>query len=221
MRAEIDGRRVRARARVVVADDHPLYRAGLSRALTGSGVIEVVGEAATGPEALETITRQRPDVALLDLHMPGLDGSQVAAAVLRDGLATRVLIVSAFDDPAQVFDALEQGAAGFVHKESTPAEIINAVLACAAGRDVLTPRLAPGLAAEIRRRAERPGPALTARELEVLELIAAGDSVPAIAKRLYLSTSTVKTHVQRLCEKLGVGGQAAAVAEAMRRGLLE
>lgn len=217
MRAELDGRRVR----VMVADDHPLYRVGLSRALAGSGVIEVVGEAANGPDALETIARQRPDVALLDLHMPGLDGAQVAAAVLRDGLATRVLIVSAFDDPAQVFDALEQGAAGFVHKESTPAEMIEAVLACAEGRDVLTPRLAPGLTAEIRRRAEPPGPSPTARELEVLELIAAGDSVPVIAKKLYLSTSTVKTHVQRLCEKLGVAGQTAAVAEAMRRGLLE
>jgi len=219
MRAEADGRRVRAR--VVVADDHPLYRVGLSRALTGSGVIEVVGEAATGPEALETIARQRPDVALLDLHMPGLDGTQVAAAVLRDGLATRVLIVSAFDDPALVFDALEQGAAGFVHKESTPAEIIDAVLACAAGRDVLTPRLALGLAAEIRRRADPPRPTLTAREREVLGLIAAGDSVPVIARKLDLSTSTVKTHMQRLCDKLGVAGQAAAVAEAMRRGLLE
>lgn len=219
MRAEVDGRRVRAR--VVVADDHPLYRVGLVRVLTGSGVIEVVGEASTGPEALETIARQRPDVALLDLHMPGLDGLQVAAAVLRDGMGTRVLIVSAFDDPAQVFDALEQGAAGFVHKESTPAEMIEAVLACAAGREALTPRLAPGLAAEIRRRAEPAGPALTARELEVLELIAAGDSMPMIAKKLYLSTSTVKTYMQRLSEKLGVAGQAAAVAEAMRRGLLE
>lgn len=209
------------RARVVVADDHPVYRDGLVRALTAGGGIEVVGAAATGPDALELITRHRPDVAVLDLHMPGLDGAQVAAAVRGRELETRVLIVSAYDDPAQVYDALEQGAAGFVHKESTPAEIVAAVRDCAAGRDVLAPRLAAGLAAEIRRRAEPPGPTLTARESEVLTLIAAGTTVPAIAEQLYLSTSTVKTHMQRLYEKLGVNGQAAAVAEAMRRGLLE
>ncbi len=207
--------------RVVVADDHPLFRDALARALSDSGQIEVVGAAATGPESLELITRCRPDVALLDLHMPGLDGAQVAAAVLRDGLGTRVLIVSAYDDPAEVYDALENGVAGFVHKEATPTEFVEAVLACAAGSEVLTPRLAPGLAAEIRRRADSNGPGLTGRELEVLGLIAAGASVPAVARQLYLSTSTVKTHVQRLCDKLGVAGQAAAVAEAMRRGLLE
>lgn len=210
------GRRVRALA----ADDHPLYRKGLARALTTAG-IEVVGEAATGPQALELIARHRPDVAVLDLQMPGLDGGQVAAAARRDGLATRVLIVSAYDDPARVYDALQRGAAGFLHKECSPAEIVAGVLACAAGRDVMAPRLAAGLAAEIRRRAEPQRPELTERELEVLRLIAGGSSVPAIAKKLYLSPSTVKTHVHRLCEKLGVTGQAAAVAEAMRRGLLE
>lgn len=209
------------RVRAVVADDHPLYRDGLARALAGSGKIEVVGAAATGPEALDLITRCRPDVAVLDLHMPGLDGAQVAAAVRLDELGTRVLILSAYDDPAQVYAALEQGAAGFVHKESGAAEIVAAVLDCAAGRDVVSPRLAAELPAEIRRRGESAGSALSARELEVLTLIAAGESVPAIAKQLYLAPSTVKTHMQRLYEKLNVGGQAAAVAEAMRRGLLE
>lgn len=209
------------RVRVVVADDHPLFRDALARALSDSPEIEVVGAAATGPEALDLIIQRRPEVALLDLHMPGLDGAQVAAAVLRDGLGTRVLIVSAYDDPAQVYDALQHGVIGFVHKEATPTEFVEAVLACAAGNEVITPRLAPGLAAEIRRRADASGPGLTARELEVLGLIAAGASVPAVAKVLYLSTSTVKTHMQRLCDKLGVTGQAAAVAEAMRRGLLE
>ena len=217
MRDTVDGRRVRA----VVADDHPVYRYGLVRALTGSGLIEVVGDAANGPAALELISSHRPDVALLDLHMPVLDGAQVAAAVQRDGLGTRVLIVSAYDDPAQVYDALAQGAAGFVHKEAPPDEIVAGVLACAAGRDVVSPRLAPGLAAEIRRRAESPRAELTGRELEVLRFLAGGASGPAIAKELNLSASTVKTYVQRLCEKLGVTGQAAAVAEAMRRGLLE
>lgn len=217
MHETVDGRRVRA----VVADDHPVYRDGLARALVDSGRIEVVGAAGVGPAALDLIARHIPDVALVDLHMPGLDGAQVAAAARGHGLATRVLIISAYDDPVQVYDALEHGAAGFVHKEASPAQIVAAVLDCAAGREVMAPRLAAGLAAEIRRRAGPPGPALSAREVEVLTMIAAGATVPAIAAALYLSTATVKTHLHRIYEKLGVSGQAAAVAEAMRRGLLE
>ena len=205
-----------AKVRAMVADDHPIFRDGLARALSASGQIEIVGEAATGPQALEMILAYRPD-----LQMPGLDGGQVAAAAQRQGLATRVLIVSAHDDPARVYDALKLGAAGFVHKEASPAQILGAVLACATGRAVVAPRLASGLVAEVHRRTEPTGPDLTARELEVLTLIAGGASGPAIAQQLNLSPSTIKTHLQRMCDKLGVSGQAAAVAEAMRRGLLE
>ena len=209
------------RVRVVVADDHPLFREGLVRALTGSGQVEVVGEAENGPAALELIQKESPEVALLDYQMPGMDGAQVAAAVVRDELPTRVLLVSAHADSALVYHALQQGAAGYLPKESSRSEIITAVLDCAAGRDVLDPKIASGLAAEIRRRAEPSGPTLSAREREVLKLIADGGSIPMIAKTLFLAPSTVKTHVQRLYEKLGVGDRAAAVAEAMRRGLLE
>lgn len=209
------------RVRVVVADDHPLFREGLVRALTSSGQVEVIGEAENGPAALELIQKEKPDVALLDYQMPGMDGAQVAAAVVRDELPTRVLLVSAHADSALVYHALQQGAAGYLPKESSRNEIITAVLDCAAGRDVVDPKLASGLAAEIRRRAEPTGPTLSAREREVLKLIAEGGSIPMIAKQLFLAPSTVKTHVQRLYEKLGVGDRAAAVAEAMRRGLLE
>lgn len=209
------------RVRVVVGDDHPLFRDGLVRALSSSDTIEVVAEASDGVAALTAIRDHRPDVALLDHQMPGLDGAEVAAAVTRDALPTRVLLVSAHDDPAVVYHALQQGAAGFLPKESTRAEIVSAVLDCAKGRDILAPRLASGLAVEIRRRAEPAGPALSAREREVLGFIAAGRSIPSIAGELFLAPSTVKTHVQRLYEKLGVSDRAAAVAEAMRRGLLE
>lgn len=209
------------KVRVVVGDDHPLFRDGLVRALTSGDGIEVIAEAPDGTAALQLITDLAPDVALLDYQMPGLDGGQVAAAVVRDGLPTRVLLVSAHDDPAIVYHALQQGAAGFLPKESTRAEIVSAVLECARGRDVVAPQLASGLAVEIRRRAEPAGPALSVREREVLVLIAGGLSIPAIAEKLFVAPSTVKTHVQRLYEKLGVGDRAAAVAEAMRRGLLE
>jgi two-component system nitrate/nitrite response regulator NarL len=132
-----------------------------------------------------------------------------------------VLLVSANNDSAIVYHALQQGAAGYLPKESSRNEIVNAVLDCARGRDVVPAQMAAGLAAEIRRRAEPAGPVLSAREREVLGMIAEGSSIPAIAKQLFLAPSTVKTHVQRLYEKLGVGDRAAAVAEAMRRGLLD
>lgn len=209
------------KVRVVVGDDHPLFREGVVRALTASGSVDVVGEADDGTTALELIRTQQPDVALLDFRMPGLDGAQIATAVRRDELRTRVLILSAHDESAIVFQALQEGAAGFLPKESNRTEIVNAVLACAKGRDVVAPSVAAGLAGEIRRRAEPAGPMLTPREREVLAGIAEGKSIPAIASQLYLAPSTVKTHVQRLYEKLGVGDRGAAVAEAMRRKLLE
>lgn len=206
--------------RVVVGDDHPLFREGVVRALSSSGSVQVVAEAETGPAALELITLHQPDVALLDYRMPGMDGAQVAAAVRAQGLATRVLLISAHDEPAIVYQALQQGAAGFVLKDSTRGEIVRAVLDCAQGRDVVAPALVGGLATEIRQRAEPSAPVLSAREREVLNRIARGQSVPAIAGELFVAPSTVKTHVQRLYEKLGVSDRAAAVAEAMRQGLL-
>ncbi|ORB51534.1 DNA-binding response regulator [Mycobacteroides saopaulense] len=207
--------------RVVVGDDHPLFREGVVRALTASGQIAVVAEAENGADALALIREHAPDVALVDYRMPELDGTQVAAAVRRDELNTRVLLLSAHDDAAIVYHALAEGAAGFLSKESTRAELVRAVLDCARGRDVVTASLTAGLAGEIRKRAQPAGPSLSTREREVLRMIAGGQTVPAIAKELFLAPSTVKTHVQRLYEKLGVGDRAAAVAEAMRRGLLE
>lgn len=209
------------KVRVVVGDDHPMFRDGVVRALVSSGQIEVVAEADDGMTALAAIRSYTPQVALLDYRMPGMDGAEVAAAVVRDELPTRVLIVSAHDESAIVYQALQNGAAGFLPKESTRSELVAAVLDCAKGRDVVAPQLAAGLAGEIRKRAETDGPVLSPREREVLNLIASGISIPAMAKQLYLAPSTVKTHVQRLYEKLGVNDRGAAVAEAMRRKLLD
>jgi len=209
------------KVRVVVGDDHPLFRDGVVRALTSSGSIDVVAEADDGLTALELIRTHSPQVALLDYRMPGLDGAQVAAAVRRDELPTRVLLISAHDESAIVYSALQEGAAGFISKESSRAELVEAVLNCAKGRDVVAPNLAAGLVGEIQRRNDSDTPTLSSREREVLGLIASGHTIPAMAKQLFLAPSTVKTHVQRLYEKLGVGDRGAAVAEAMRRGLLE
>ena len=209
------------KVRVVVGEDHPLFRDGLVRALTSSGLVDVVAEADDGVAALALIKTHLPQVAVLDYRMPGMDGAKVAAAVRRDDLPTRVLLLSAHNESEIVFHALAEGAAGFLPKESTKTEIVNGVLDCARGRDVVSPVLAAGLAGEIRRRGEAQPPALSPREREVLNFIAQGCSIPTIAAELYLAPSTVKTHVQRLYEKLGVSDRAAAVAAAMRRGLLE
>ena len=211
----------RKRVTVLVADDHPLYREGVVRALSASGQVDVVSEVADGRAALEQIQERRPDVALLDYKLPELDGLAVTNAVVREQLPTRVLLVSAFTDSGVVYRALETGAAGFVSKEARREQIVDAVLACSRGENVVPPDVAAGLVSEIRLRRQSDTPALTQREQEILHLIAAGKSLPEIAKELYLGLTTVKTHVQHLYEKLGVSDRAAAVANAMRRGLIE
>ncbi len=210
-----------ARVRVVVADDHPFFRDGVARGLVHSGRIEVVAEAGDGREALEAIRRDDPDVALVDYDMPDIDGLGVVRAAVRDGLRTRVLLLSAHTDSAVVFQALQEGAAGYLAKDAKRAEIVEAVLDVARGRTVVPAELAAGLAGEIRIRAQSQGPVLSERERQVLQAFARGLSVPQVAGELFIGVSTVKTHTQRLYEKLGVSDRAAAVAEGMRRGLVE
>lgn len=207
--------------RVVVVDDHEFFRDGLTRGLQQSGYLTVVGEAGTGREALELIRAEKPEVAVVDYQMPDLDGLDVVHAVTRDGLSTRVLILSALTDGAVVFRALEEGAAGYLSKDSRRGEIVDAVRRVARGETVVPAELAADLATHIRRNAQHAGPALSEREQQVLTAFARGESIPQIAGDLYLSPSTIKTHTQRLYEKLGVSDRAAAVAEGMRRGLLE
>jgi two-component system nitrate/nitrite response regulator NarL len=207
--------------RVVVADDHPFFRDGVARGLTQSGRIEVVAAVGDGREALEVIRRDTPDVALVDYEMPDVDGLGVVRAVVRDGLATRVLLLSAHTDSAVVFQALQEGAAGYLSKDARRAEIVEAVIDVARGRTVVPAELAAGLAGEIRLRATSQGPVLSERERQVLQAFARGLSVPQVAAELFIGVSTVKTHTQRLYEKLGVSDRAAAVAVAMRQGLVE
>jgi two-component system nitrate/nitrite response regulator NarL len=211
----------RKKVRVVVADDHPLYREGVVRALTASGRIDVVAQSEGGREALDQIREHSPDVALIDYKLPDLDGVSVVHAVTRDGLQTRVLLLSAFTDSGLVYEALQTGASGYLPKEAKREQIVDAVLACSRGETVLPTELTAGLVSEIRVRRASDTPVLTDREREILGLIAAGKSLPEIAKELYLGVTTVKTHVQHLYEKLGVSDRAAAVAEAMRRRLIE
>src|SRR5439155_23149485 len=211
----------RGRIRVFVADDHPLYREGVVRTIKDRPDLELVGESADGRDALEQIKRLEPDVAVLDVKMPQLDGPEVLNAVARDGLPTRVVFLSAYLDSAVVYRAVAAGAAAYLSKESSRQTICETISSVARGATVLSPEIQGGIADEIRLRATDDRPVLTPREREILVLTAEGRSAPDIAKQLYLSSATVKTHLQHLYEKLGVSDRAAAVAEAMRRGLLE
>jgi two-component system nitrate/nitrite response regulator NarL len=210
------------RVQVVVADDHPLFREGIERAVRERPDLELVASAADGREALAQIRELGPSVAVLDLRLPGLDGLEVLNAVTRDALPTRVLILSASGDAELVYRAVQGGAAGYFRKEADRQAILDAIAAVARGATVIEPGLQAGVFDQIRARAAgEDRPILTAREREVLTLMAEGRSGPQIADRLIIALPTVKTHQARLYEKLGVSDRAAAVAEAMRRGLLE
>lgn len=209
------------RVRVVVGDDHPVYRDGLVRALDNNGRTEVVVAVGDGRAALDAIREHSPDVALLDYKMPGLDGIAVAHAVVRDKLPTRVLLVSATTEGSVVYRAIQDGAAGFLSKEADRDDIVAAVVACARGEDVLPPELVAGFTAQVRQHAQGQAPILSERERQILQLIADGKSVPDMAAELYLAQTTIKTHIRRLYEKLGVSDRGAAVARAMRNHMLE
>jgi two-component system nitrate/nitrite response regulator NarL len=209
------------RIRVLVADDHPLYREAVVRAVRARAEFELIGQAGDGREALDTIRESSPDIAVLDVQMPSLGGVEVVRAVARDKLATRVVLLSAHLEADTVYAAVAEGVSAYLSK-SWPAErICDALLAVARGEVVLPEEVQTGLAAAIRSHAQPGRPTLSPREQEVLVLIAQGLSAPAIAERLHVSPATVKTHLKTLYEKLGVSDRAAAVAEAMRRGLIE
>jgi two-component system nitrate/nitrite response regulator NarL len=193
----------------------------VARAIRERPELELVGQARDGREALEAIGSEEPDVAIIDRTLAGLSGKQVLNAVARDGLHTRVVMIAAHADPGDVYAALAEGAAGYLTKDADARELCDAITAVARGRTVLAAELQAGVAGEIRLRAPRDRPLMSERERETLVLIAEGLSAPQIGRTLHLSTATVKTHLQHIYEKLGVSERAAAVAEAMRRGLLE
>jgi len=193
----------------------------VARAIRERPELELVGSVRDGREALDAIEAARPDVAVIGGMLDGLTGEQVLNAVVRDGLGTRVVMLGSRPEPSQVYAALAGGAAGYLTTDADARELCDAIGAVARGDTVLAPELQACVADEIRLRTPRDRPAMTGRERETLTLIADGMSAPDIARTLHLSTATVKTHLQHIYEKLGVSERAAAVAEAMRRGLLE
>ena len=211
-----------SRVRVLVADDHPIYREGIVRAVNERSDLELVAEAAEGIEALEEIKRLQPDVAVLDIRMPGLDGTQVLGKIRGEGIETRVLFVSAFLEPELAYRTVAAGARGYLSKEASRQQICDAIVTVADGEPAFAPEVEEGLRSAVERRGlGSVVPELTPREQDVLQLIADGGTVAEIAERIHIGTATVKTHLRTLYDKLGVSDRAAAVAEAMRRGLLD
>lgn len=202
--------------RVLVADDHPIVRSGIVSLLAGADDIEVVGTASDGAEAIRLALDLTPDLVLMDLRMPVLDGDEATARILAERPGVRVVILTTYDTDASILTAIEAGASGYLLKAAPPEEILAGIRSVASGEVAL----APSIAATLVRRVARPTASLTARETEVLGLVAAGLSNPEIAARLHLGEATVKTHLIHVFEKLEVSDRTRAVTKAMELGLL-
>jgi DNA-binding NarL/FixJ family response regulator len=205
------------RIRLLIADDHPVVRDGLIGMFTADPGFEVLGEAGDGAEAVRLAQALQPDVILMDLRMPEMDGVTAIAELSRRGITSRVLVLTTYDTDSHVLSAIEAGATGYLLKDAPRAELLRAVRAAARGEAVLSPSVATTLIGRVR--SPDAGP-LSPRELEVLGLVAGGSTNREAAARLFVSEATVKTHLLHIYAKLGVGDRAAAVAEAFNRGLL-
>ena len=208
--------------RVVIADDHPLVRDGMRALLESTPDMELVGEAATGREAVRAAVVDRPDVLIMDIRMPGLDGIAATKEIARVAPEVAVLVLTMFEDDDSVLTAMRAGARGYLVKGATQAEITRAIAAAAAGEAIFGSGVARALLAHLTRTPTAPQPAfpeLTGRERQILELIAVGQSNAAIANRLGLSAKTVANHVSSVFGKLQVAGRAEAIIKARDAGL--
>jgi DNA-binding NarL/FixJ family response regulator len=201
--------------RVLVVDDHPVVRAGLRGVLARYPDIDVVGEASSATEAVAAARAHQPDVVLMDLRLPGADGTQATRFVLAQRPGCQVLILTTYDNNADIVRAVEAGAQGYLLKDATPEELAHAVRAVAAGGSALSPSVAAKLVSRL-----RSPTALSAREIEVLRLVSTGHTNAEIGRALLISQATVKTHLLRAFGKLGVSDRTAAVTTAYELGIL-
>lgn len=208
---------------ILIADDHPVYRDGLAQALASHDDIRVVAQTGDGDEALHLIQDLQPDVALVDLRLPSRDGISIVEAVKKSEVRTRTMIVSAFEDASTMYQAYDAGARAYVTKHASPSVLYDVIVSVSCGQIVFPESVRSGLSETDRLHRARTAStgALSARQREVLVLISQGRSAPEIAEELFLSVTTVKTHLQHIYDKLGASDRAAAVAVAARRGLLD
>lgn len=208
---------MRESVRLLIADDHPVVRAGLRDMLSDEPGLEVVGEASDGAEALASVKKLDPDVVLMDLRMPGVDGVEAITRITADYTGTRILVLTTYDSDADILRAIEAGATGYLMKDTPREELYEAILATARGEPVLAPTVTSRLMKKMR---EPESEKLSDRETEVLASVARGLSNREIARSLHLSEATVKTHLIHVFNKLGVTDRTAAVTVALERGVL-
>lgn len=212
----LEGHRRRDAGEVLVVDDHPVVRAGIVGLLAGEDDLEVVGEAGDGAEACALAPELAPDVVLMDLRMPGMDGPAATERILADLPSARVVVLTTYETDADILRAVEAGATGYLLKDTPRDDLVAAVRAVAEGETVLSPSVASRLVHGVRTAGER----LTPRELEVLRAVARGGSNAQIGAELFISEATVKTHLLRIFAKLGVDDRTRAVTVALERGIL-
>jgi len=207
--------------RILIADDHPMTRAGIQSTLADSEEVEIVGEASTGEEAVERVAELHPDVVFMDVHMPGMGGIEATRIIREEHPGTRVILFTVDDTRPAIADAIQAGVSGYLLKDVSAAELVNAARLAMEDKAVIHPSLTRAFIEEVRFVDRRPDAPLSKREIEILQMVAYGGTTKEVAHDLGISPHTVKTHLERIFEKLGANDRAQAVAIAIRRGMVE
>jgi DNA-binding NarL/FixJ family response regulator len=208
---------MKKKIRLLISDDHPVVRAGIGGMLSGEEDFEVVAEATNGSEAVDLANRMKPDVILMDLRMPEMDGVEAISRIKERHPEMNILVLTTYESDADVLRALERGATGYMLKDAPREDLFEAIRATAEGKSPLSPEVAARLVQRVR---EPVDELLSTREIEILELVAGGASNKDIAKQLWISDTTVKSHVLHIFNKLEVTDRTAAVTVALRRGII-
>ena len=203
--------------KILMADDHPVVRAGIRGMLETQPDFEVIAEAKNGQEAIEQVSKLKPDVVLMDLRMPEMDGVEAISKIKESYPDMHILVLTTYDTDADIVRAVEAGATGYLLKDAPRDELFRAVRATARGETVLAPPVAARLMGKVR---DKGDTALTAREIDVLMLVARGASNQDVGEKLHVSTATVKSHLLQIYQKLGVSDRTAAVTTAIERGII-
>jgi DNA-binding NarL/FixJ family response regulator len=207
--------------RVMIVDDHPVTRDGLRAALGTADDVEVVGEASSGEEAVKVVNEVGPDVVFMDVRMPGMNGIEATRAIRQGNPDTRVILFTVDESRASIAEAIQAGVSGYLLKDVGVDELVSAARLALEGKAVIHPTLTQAFIEEVRLVDRKPEAPLSRREIEILQRVAYGATTKEVADKLGISPHTVKTHLERIFEKLGANDRAQAVAIAIRQGLVE